>query len=110
MNWIPLDGIAPDGRVLLTGPAHRHLVQVLKARVGDSVRVLAPDHGRGDAVVEAIDTHAATLRVGSLGPGPAPTGVHLLLALPPPKGPPAALRPTRLAGGRANPAHQCLEG
>lgn len=74
-----------DGRAVLSGRRAAHIVEVLGARVGDTVRAGVVDGLRGTALVTAADAGrvqvCCTLEDAPLPP----TGITLLLALPRPK-------------------------
>jgi 16S rRNA (uracil1498-N3)-methyltransferase len=73
------------GLVRLTGVRARHLAEVLKATVGQPLRVGVIDGPVGSGELLGISTHDATLRC-TLGEVPPPRPpVDLLLALPRPK-------------------------
>lgn len=88
MNLLLLDDadfVAAD-RVRLTGRRLRHVREVHRAAVGDTLRVGRIDGLLGSAVVVAVDDTALTLGEVQLGAAPpAPAPVRLLLALPRPK-------------------------
>lgn len=88
MNLLLLDDadfVAAD-RVRLAGRRLRHLREVHRAAVGDTVRVGRIDGEVGRAVVEALDDEAVILGGVRLdGPPPPPAPLRLLLALPRPK-------------------------
>lgn len=61
--FVPLEQLGGDS-VTLTGPAHRHLVRVLRARVGDAIGVFDGAGGEIDATVVQVGARALTLRLG----------------------------------------------
>lgn len=72
-------------RVLLDGRRAQHIVNVLKAKVGDSIRAGRINGKWGDALVTGIIDFKVELEVEFVRPAPAPLPVTLLLALPRPK-------------------------
>ena len=74
-----------DGRVRIGGRRLKHLREVLRIEVGDTLRV-GELHGRlGLGTVEALTAEAATLRISLTEAPPPPLAVTLVLALPRPK-------------------------
>jgi 16S rRNA (uracil1498-N3)-methyltransferase len=74
-----------SGIVALTGPRAAHVRTVLRAAVGDTVRVGIVDGLRGRGEVLSIDDGTVVLRCGLDGPPPPEPAIDLLLALPRPK-------------------------
>jgi len=74
-----------SGRVQLSGPRARHVIDVLHGRVGQNIRVGVIDGPVGEGIIEEMNKSAVvmTCRLGSEIPDP--PGVGLLLALPRPK-------------------------
>ena len=86
MNLILLDaGEAVDGVVRLRGDRARHIREVLRAGVGDTVRVGVLDGPAGEGVVGAADGDEVLLRCRFDAAAPPPPPVDLLLAVPRPK-------------------------
>ncbi|MFM9058669.1 MAG: RsmE family RNA methyltransferase [Planctomycetaceae bacterium] len=76
-----------DGRAVLTGDEARHLARVLRAAVGDEVRVFDGAGGEWVARVGSIGRDEVTLEVGPRLPTAAAAGgVRLTLAVALPKG------------------------
>jgi RsmE family RNA methyltransferase len=77
--------VGPDGGARVTGPRARHLQNVLRVGVGQTVRVGVLEGPRGTATVQSTDGDTVEL-ICELDPTvpPAPQ-VDLLLALPRPK-------------------------
>jgi RsmE family RNA methyltransferase len=86
MNRILLEGgeIGADGTAVLSGPRAAHVRDVLRARVGDDVRVGAMDGPVGTARVLEVATERVRLAV-TLDAEPPPPRADLLLAVPRPK-------------------------
>jgi RsmE family RNA methyltransferase len=78
------DFIATD-RVLLQGRRLRHLQEVHRAEVGDSLRVGRIDGLMGQGQLLRLDADAAELQIDLDQPPPAKLPLTLLLALPRPK-------------------------
>lgn len=87
MNLIILqpDEISPSGEVHLSGIRATHLLNVLKAAPGDTVRVGLVDGPLGVGAVQSIADTTAMLRCRFESAVPARPQVDLLLALPRPK-------------------------
>lgn len=86
MNLILLDaGEAVDGIVRLRGDRARHIREVLRAGVGDTVRVGMLDGPAGEGVVGSVDGDEVLLRCRFDAAVPPPPPVDLLLAVPRPK-------------------------
>ena len=86
MNLILLDpGEVVDGVVRLRGDRARHLRAVLRAGVGDAVRVGVLDGPAGEGVVESFEGDETLLRCRFDAAAPPPPPVDLLLAVPRPK-------------------------
>lgn len=79
------DELGDDGTVRLTGARAAHVSTVLKAVVGDTVRVGVVDGPRGQGTVEAVETTDVRLRCTFERDTPLRPAVDLLLALPRPK-------------------------
>jgi RsmE family RNA methyltransferase len=87
MNLVLLDDadVMVDGHARLRGPRARHIVEVHRAAVGDTLRVGLIGGLLGQGVVTALSTDEVVLSV-QLGEAPPPSsGIDLLLALPRPK-------------------------
>ncbi|HLD64950.1 MAG TPA: 16S rRNA (uracil(1498)-N(3))-methyltransferase [Pseudomonas sp.] len=78
------DFIAAD-RVLLSGRRLKHLQEVHRAEVGDSLRVGHLGAAMGQGLLLRLDAQAAELQVQFDQPPPAKLPLTLLLALPRPK-------------------------
>jgi RsmE family RNA methyltransferase len=77
--------IANDGAVSLSGPRAEHIIQVLRARPGDTVRVGVVDGGVGAGRVTTVTDRTVDLQCElevAIPPRPA---VDLLMAVPRPK-------------------------
>lgn len=88
MNLILIEPgeLRSTGDVTLSGPRAAHLLDVLKLRVNDHVRVGVVDGARGTATVVRIDAERTIALACAFEPGiPSPPAVDLLLALPRPK-------------------------
>jgi 16S rRNA (uracil1498-N3)-methyltransferase len=81
-----LDAPPQAGRAVLTGDEARHLARVLRARVGDSVRVFDGSGPEWPARVVAIGRDEVTLDVGPPVPPPPAGGLRLTLGVALPKG------------------------
>ena len=96
MNLIllePEDFEAPE-RVRLEGRRAEHVIRVLRAAYGDTLRVGLVDGDCGAATVLALAEGAVELRVALSEPPPEPSALRLVLALP---RPPALRRVLRFA-------------
>jgi RsmE family RNA methyltransferase len=87
VNIILIEGSELNGQgdAALAGPRAAHIVSVLKARPGDTVRVGVVDGPFGVATIAAIDDHAAHVHCAFESVVPSRPSVDLLLALPRPK-------------------------
>jgi 16S rRNA (uracil1498-N3)-methyltransferase len=89
MNRIILEpeAVGPDGRALLSGRAAAHVLGVLRAEPGRSLRVGLLNGPIGEAVVEHADAAAGvvTVRCAFEAAAPPRPRVDLALALPRPK-------------------------
>ena len=74
------------GRALLAGDEARHLVRVLRAAVGDEIRVFDGSGDEWPARVAAIGRDEVLLEVGPAVAAVAPAGVPLTIAVALPKG------------------------
>ena len=74
-----------DDCVILRDRRADHIRGVLRARVGDVLRVGLIDGLSGQAVVSALDSEAVTLRVALADPPPKRHRFDIVLALPRPK-------------------------
>jgi RsmE family RNA methyltransferase len=74
-----------DGRVRLDGPRAAHMLDVLRAGPGKSLRVGLLNGPCGTAVIEAIDGRSVSVRCTFDEAAPGRSQVDLLLALPRPK-------------------------
>ena len=74
-----------DDCVILRDRRADHIRGVLRARVGDELRVGLIDGLSGQAVVSALDSEAVTLRVALADPPPKRHRFDIVLALPRPK-------------------------
>ena len=78
------DFIAPD-RVVLRDRRLKHMQEVHRAEVGDSLRVGRIDGLLGSAELLRLESHEAELRITLDSPPPAKLPLTLVLALPRPK-------------------------
>ena len=87
MNLILLfpDDFASDGTVRLTGRRARHVHEVHRARVGDSLTVGRVNGQVGKGTVLFVEPDEVRLSVCLSEDPPPPTGLDLLLAMPRPK-------------------------
>ena len=87
MNLILLfpDDFASDGTVRLTGRRARHVHEVHRARVGDSLTVGRVNGQVGKGTVLLVEPDEVRLSVCLSEEPPPPTGLDLLLAMPRPK-------------------------
>ncbi len=87
MNLILLfpDDFASDGTVRLTGRRARHVHEVHRARVGDSLTVGRVNGQVGKGEVLFVEPDEVRLSVRLSEDPPPPTELHLLLAMPRPK-------------------------
>ena len=87
MNLILLfpDDFAPDGTARLTGRRARHVHEVHRARVGDSLTVGRAYGPVGKGTVLSVGPEEVCLSVRLSEDPPPPTGLDLLLAMPRPK-------------------------
>jgi 16S rRNA (uracil1498-N3)-methyltransferase len=74
------------GRAVLEGDEARHCSRVLRAKVGDAVRVFDGRGGEWQARIAAIARDAVALEMGEPLPSAAPPAVRLTLAVALPKG------------------------
>jgi RsmE family RNA methyltransferase len=74
-----------QGEVTLTGPRARHVLDVLKAGPGETVRVGILNGSIGSAAVTASTDRAVSLQCTFTSEAPSRSRVDLLLALPRPK-------------------------
>jgi RsmE family RNA methyltransferase len=77
------DELAP-GRVRVTDRRHRHVREILRARVGDALLVGRIDGLLGRGTIVALDEHALDLDVTLDVEPPPPLPITLALALPRP--------------------------
>lgn len=87
MNLILLfpDDLASDGTVRLTGRRARHVHEVHRARVGDTLTVGLVDGQVGQGTVLSVEPDEVRLAVNLSEAPPPPAGLDLLLAMPRPK-------------------------
>jgi RsmE family RNA methyltransferase len=87
MNLVLLedDELTGDGRVVLRGARARHIYDVHRAAVGDTLRVGVVGGLVGEGVVTAIAAGEVVLTVKLFDCPPAPLPIDLLLAMPRPK-------------------------
>jgi RsmE family RNA methyltransferase len=87
MNLVLLQeaDLTSDGQAVLRGARARHILDVHRATVGDTLRVGLVGGPVGRAAVTAVSNEAVTLDVTLSEPPPAPLGIELLLAMPRPK-------------------------
>ncbi|HIE07119.1 MAG TPA: 16S rRNA (uracil(1498)-N(3))-methyltransferase [Desulfarculaceae bacterium] len=78
------DFIGPH-RVLLKERQARHVIKVLRAKVGDKIRTGLVNGRIGDALIHTVSDSRVEFEVGLTDPAPAALPVTLLLALPRPK-------------------------
>jgi len=79
------DEVGPDGAATLTGARAAHLLQVLRAQPGDTVRLGVVDGPKGHGTVVTIGEDVVVLRCELGDASPPVPAVDLLLALPRPK-------------------------
>lgn len=79
------ESLHADGTVRLTGAQARHVVTILKARPGDTIRVGLLDGPRGTGTITALANEAVELSCGFEDTVPPRPRIDLLLALPRPK-------------------------
>ena len=79
------DELGADGTIVLRERRAEHIRSVLKAQVGDRLRVGLLGGMIGEGVVTCLDEAEVALTVVLDGPPPAPLPVTVLLALPRPK-------------------------
>ena len=77
--------VSDDGQVRIAGVRAGHVLNVLKARQGQEVRVGVLDGPRGVATVEAVEDGAVRMRCAFAPELPPRPRLDLLLALPRPK-------------------------
>jgi 16S rRNA (uracil1498-N3)-methyltransferase len=77
--------IAKDGAVSLSGPRAEHIIQVLRARPGDTVRLGVLDGGAGAGSVTAVSDRRVDLHCELEAGIPPRPAVDLLMAVPRPK-------------------------
>jgi RsmE family RNA methyltransferase len=87
MNLILLfpEDFADDGTVRLTGRRARHIHEVHRARVGDSLAVGRVNGQVGTGTVLSVEPDEVRLSATFTEDPPPPTGLDLLLAMPRPK-------------------------
>ncbi len=87
MNIILLDNsdLIESHKVQLEGRRAIHIIKVIKAEIGDKLRVGIVDGQLGEALVTDISAFRVELEVELTGTAPAALPVILLLALPRPK-------------------------
>ena len=87
MNLVLLEetDLTSDGQARLRGAKARHILDVHRATVGDTLRVGLLGGSIGEAVVTALSSEDVTLAIRLSDPPPAPLGIELLLAMPRPK-------------------------
>jgi RsmE family RNA methyltransferase len=87
MNLVLLDAhdLTGDGHAVVRGARARHIYEVHRATVGDSLRVGLVGGLVGEAVVIALSLDEVVLAVRLFACPPAPLGIDLLLAMPRPK-------------------------
>jgi len=87
MNLVILtdEDFIEDDRVRLDGRRLDHIRLVLRAGIGDTLRVGRLSARRGTARIETLDERAIEMTVRLTDPPPPPLPVTLLLALPRPK-------------------------
>lgn len=73
--------LASGARVLLEGSAAKHLGRVLRARVGDTVRLFNGDGHEFTAAVADIDKQAVSLQVGTASTPDTESRVYTMLGL-----------------------------
>jgi RsmE family RNA methyltransferase len=87
MNLVLLEDheLTGDGHAVLRGARARHIHDVLRATVGDTLRVGLVGGMVGEGVVTAVSRDEAVLAVRLFACPPAPLCIDLLLAMPRPK-------------------------
>ncbi len=74
-----------DGCICVTGRRAKHIINVLKPEIGDTLRVGVLDGSCGSGVVLGFDGNLVEIRCSLDEKKPEPPAVDLLLALPRPK-------------------------
>lgn len=72
--------LAPGARATLDREASHHLCRVLRMGAGDPVQVFDGEGARHDAVVDAPDPRACTLRIGAARPSATESPLRVTLA------------------------------
>jgi RsmE family RNA methyltransferase len=87
MNLVLLDSIdlIGDGRACLRGAKARHILDVHRVAIGDTLRVGQVGGPVGQGVVTALSSDEVMLAFTLSEPPPAALGIELLLAMPRPK-------------------------
>lgn len=87
MNLVLIDAaeIEPAGETVLSGHRATHVIDILRAAAGDTIRVGIVDGPVGTGTVLAVDASSVRLRCAFEPNIPPPPVVDLLLALPRPK-------------------------
>jgi RsmE family RNA methyltransferase len=77
--------ITADGAVTLSGGRAEHIIQVLRARPGDTVRLGVLDGGAGSGLITAVSDRRVVLHCELAAAIPPRPAVDLLMAVPRPK-------------------------
>ena len=87
MNLVLLDDadLTGDGQARVQGAKARHILDVHRASVGDTLRIGLVGGPVGHGVVTGLSSDEVVLAVHLLEPPPAALGIELLLAMPRPK-------------------------
>lgn len=72
-------------QVCIDGPRAQHITTVLRARVGDQLKIGLLNQQLGSGVITAMTSNKVTMAIALTHDAPPPCPVHLILALPRPK-------------------------
>ena len=87
MNLLLLlpDDLTHSNQAKITGRRHQHIVQVIKAKLGDALNAGVLNGAMGTATIIAQDTNTTVVSLALNQPPPQPLPLTLILALPRPK-------------------------